>query len=71
MRPPGLPDAPAKARGLRQVFAMPALLAAASLVGLVSALVGDGPWDALSWACLGLVVVLAARHGLRWRGHKA
>jgi hypothetical protein len=50
---------------------MPALLAAASLVGLVSALVGDGPWDALSWACLGLVVVLAARHGLRWRGHKA
>lgn len=61
-------DAPATARGLRQVFAMPALLAAASLVGLMSALVGDGPWDALSWACLGLVVVLAARHGLPWRG---
>ncbi len=50
---------------------MPALLAAASLVGLMSALVGDGPWDALSWACLGLVVVLAARHGLRWHGRKA
>lgn len=51
-------------RNLRQIYAMPAVVAAASAVGLVSALVGDGVWDALSWLGLGLAVVLAAWHGL-------
>ncbi|MED5606265.1 hypothetical protein VV867_01000 [Pseudomonas sp. JH-2] len=49
-------------RNLWMVFRWPLALAVLSLVGLVSALVGDGPWDALSWFALGvpLVVILAA-----------
>lgn len=31
-------------------FRIPALIALASLVGLISALVGDGIFDAVSWA---------------------
>lgn len=54
-------------RSLRQIFAVPAWAALASLIGLVSALVGDGPWDGLSWAGLGLPVALAAWYGLPWR----
>ncbi len=34
-------------------FRWPLLVAALSIVGLVSALLGDGPWDALSWIALG------------------
>ena len=49
-------------RNVWRVFRWPLALAVLSLVGLVSALVGDGPWDALSWFALGipLVVILAA-----------
>ncbi|GBL57054.1 hypothetical protein NOX82_27885 [Pseudomonas citronellolis] len=49
-------------RNLWMVFRWPLALAVLSLVGLISALVGDGPWDALSWFALGvpLVVILAA-----------
>jgi len=54
-------------RSLGRIFALPAAVGAASVVGLVSALVGDGPWDLLSWLALGLAVVLAAWHGLPWR----
>ena len=51
-------------RSLRRIFMMPALVALASVVGLLSALAGDGVWDALSWLMLGWAVALAARHGL-------
>jgi hypothetical protein len=44
--------------GRAHVFAIPALIAAASLVGLFSALLGDGMADALAWA--GLAVAPAA-----------
>lgn len=54
-------------QSLRQIFAMPLVVALASAAGLVSALVGDGPWDTLSWLALGLAVVLAGWHGLPWR----
>ena len=37
---------------LSQMFFVPAVLAVLSAVGLVSALVGDGAWDALSWLTL-------------------
>lgn len=49
-------------RNLWRVFRWPLALTVLSLVGLISALVGDGPWDALSWFALGvpLVVILAA-----------
>jgi len=47
---------------LRAIFAAPAAIAVLSLVGLVSALTGDGLRDTLSWAALAvpLAVVLWA-----------
>jgi len=41
-----------------EVFRTPLCLGAATAVGLVSALLGDGVWDALSW--LALLAPLAA-----------
>jgi len=43
---------------IRSSWALPLLIAAASIVGLVAALTGDGWRDALSWA--GLAVPVAA-----------
>jgi xanthosine utilization system XapX-like protein len=37
-----------------QIFAVPALVALASVLGLVGALVGDGIWDWLSSICLAI-----------------
>ncbi|BBC02738.1 hypothetical protein ABIF38_009152 [Bradyrhizobium japonicum] len=45
-------------RSLTQIFAAPLVIAIVSTVGLISALVGDGWWDAVSWAGLGLPVLL-------------
>lgn len=53
---------------LWRIFRIPLLLAAVSLVGLVSALLGDGLWDALSWAALTLPLAVIAwfwRHPAR------
>ena len=52
---------------LRATFAMPALVGAASLFGLVAALVGDGWLDALSWLGLGAPVAAVA-WAMRRRG---
>jgi len=41
-------------RSLWMIFRWPLLIAVVSSVGLVSALLGDGVWDALSWAALGI-----------------
>lgn len=46
------------AQGLRRTFAVPALIALSSTVGLVSALVGDGMFDAVSWLALGTVIAV-------------
>jgi hypothetical protein len=35
-----------------RIFLFPALIALVVLTGLVSALLGDGVWDAVSWAAL-------------------
>ena len=43
---------------LRRIFSMPLLLAVLSLIGLMSALLGDGWWDRLSWAALGLPLLI-------------
>ena len=48
------------------VFAMPAAIAAATGVGLVAALLGEGWWDAASWLSLS-VPVLAIAWALRRR----
>ena len=45
-------------RNLTQIFAVPLLIAILSSVGLVSALVGDGWWDAMSWTALGIPALL-------------
>lgn len=37
---------------IRSTFAWPAIIAVLSAIGLVSALVGDGILDAVSWATL-------------------
>jgi hypothetical protein len=48
-----------------QIWCVPATLRVVSLVGLASALLADGPWDALSWLALAAPVVVCVR-GL-WR----
>lgn len=45
-------------RTLSQIFAMPIVLGILSTIGLVSALIGDGAWDAVSWITLAVPIVL-------------
>ncbi|HEY0503392.1 MAG TPA: hypothetical protein VGD42_07845 [Lysobacter sp.] len=49
----------------RNPFIAPAWIALASLVGLVSALVGDGVFDAVSWLVFASLIALAVRAWLR------
>jgi hypothetical protein len=44
----------------RRLFAIPSAIAALSLIGLVSALAGEGPVDWLSWAALAVPVFAVA-----------
>ena len=39
-------------RTLLEIFALPAIIAGLSLVGLIAALIGNGAHDVLSWATL-------------------
>ena len=41
-----------------QIFAIPAVLGVLSIVGLISALVGDGVRDGVSWATLAIPILL-------------
>jgi len=50
---------------ISQVFAWPLVLAIASLIGLLSALIGDAVWDGVSWAMLGAPVLVMAWYGFR------
>ena len=43
---------------LLQIFAWPLVIGALSTIGLVSALVGDDIWDAVSWLTLLIPIVL-------------
>jgi hypothetical protein len=52
------------ARFLR-VFGPPLLLAVVSVIGLLSALLGDGIWDVLSWLALGTPIAVVARYAYR------
>ncbi len=52
-----------KQLALGRIFAAPLLLAVMSAVGLVAALVGDGIWDAASWAMLGAPVAASLWYG--------
>lgn len=42
---------------LWEIFRAPLAFGLLSLFGLLSALLADGMWDAVSWACLGIVSV--------------
>ena len=50
---------------VRQVFTWPLVLAIASLIGLLSALIGDAAWDGVSWAMLGAPVLVMTWYGFR------
>ena len=47
------------------VWSVPVGLGALTIVGLVSALLGDGIWDALSALTLGAVVAVGGYYSLR------
>lgn len=44
---------------VRQIWGMPIVLAIFSAVGLLSALLGDGIWDVLSWIALAAPIAAA------------
>lgn len=54
--------------GLRAIFAVPAVVAALSLFGLIAALIGNGVWDWIGWLTLGVSMavlgwaLIARRH---------
>ena len=48
---------------LGQIFAAPILLGAVSAIGLTTALVGDGVWDAVSWLGLGIPTAAGIWYG--------
>ncbi|GAA4310037.1 hypothetical protein [Compostibacter hankyongensis] len=45
-----------------KLWGIPLLLAALTLLGLLSALLGDGLWDALSWTALAIPVLVLCRY---------
>lgn len=47
------------------IWFAPVALAVLTVAGLLSALLGDGIWDALSWAALGAPVAACLWFGLR------
>jgi hypothetical protein len=52
-------------RNASSLWAWPASIAAVSALGLLAALLGDGPWDALSAAALGFPVAVALYFSMR------
>jgi len=62
----------------RRIWGMPILITLLSAVGLLSALLGDGIWDALSWFALAAPVLVTLRcvarslpHGRRLIAHRS
>lgn len=43
-----------------KLWGIPILLGVSSIFGLLCALIGDGPWDVLSWLLLGLLIIVIA-----------
>jgi hypothetical protein len=48
-----------------KVWGMPVLIAALSIFGLLSALLGDNIWDVLSWMSLGVPLLVISRFLLK------
>jgi hypothetical protein len=51
---------PVSRRPLTQIFLVPAIIALIVAFGLISALLGDGVWDAASWVALAFPLAVAA-----------
>ncbi|HVX75681.1 MAG TPA: hypothetical protein VHB49_06120 [Bradyrhizobium sp.] len=54
-------------RTVAQIFYLPAAFAAVTVIGLLSALFGDGAWDALSWVTLACPIVATVYFVLKSR----
>jgi 4-amino-4-deoxy-L-arabinose transferase-like glycosyltransferase len=50
-----------------RMWGAPIVVAILTVIGLISALVGDGAWDHISAAALGVPVLLCLWYGLRRR----
>ncbi|MBS0530893.1 MAG: hypothetical protein JSS22_16100 [Proteobacteria bacterium] len=48
----------ARRQSARDIFRWPVVIGVLSTVGLLSALLGDGIWDGLSWLALAIPVLL-------------
>jgi len=48
-----------------QIWGAPIMLAILTTIGLISALLGDGVWDAVSAVALGIPALLCLWYGLR------
>ncbi|MDH7794847.1 MULTISPECIES: hypothetical protein [unclassified Beijerinckia] len=51
-------------RPLKLIFGAPAVVGGVVAFGLLSALLGDGFWDILSWLALALPILLIAYYAL-------
>ncbi len=51
-------SSPRAGNGFWRIFGVPTLLGVMSAVGLISALLGDDVWDALSWLTLGIPLLV-------------
>lgn len=52
----------------RHIYRVPALIALASMIGLISALIGDGVFDAISWLALGAIIgTVIWAFAFRWK----
>ena len=54
-------------RPITRIFLVPGIIALVVAFGLISALLGDGVWDAASWIALGVPLVTVAVFMLRNR----
>jgi hypothetical protein len=57
------PPARPKRQSLGAIFLVPAVIAVVSSTGLLSALLGDGLWDAVSWLTLAVPIAIAGWFG--------
>jgi hypothetical protein len=51
-----------------EIFRWPLLMAFANAIGLVTALIGDGWYDVISWVTLGSTLIIMM---IAWRGWRA
>jgi hypothetical protein len=48
-----------------QIWSGPIIIGVVSAIGLISALLGDGIWDAVSWVSLSAPMAITAWHVIR------